>query len=291
MERAPDIRGYRGNDVKPPFAYYGGKIGLARRLIELMPRHRTYLEPFAGSLALLFAKPRSTHEIVNDLDDAIITFFRVLREQPKDLERVCALTPYARTEYQLADLDDRSVDDLERARRFWVRVHQSFARTAGRRSGWSITKGQNQSHAHGAATHVKRFAACAARLQSVAIENCDAVELIERMADAETLIYVDPPYLGATRVNPSTTDYRCDLIDEVGHKRVAEALHSTAAAVMLSGYPSPLYEELYGDWWSIDFPRMAHTSNAVAEARASKVERVWSNRELAVGLFAREASA
>lgn len=53
--------------MKSPITYYGGKFGLAKRIVELLPPHRVYIEPFAGSLAgslaVLFAKPPSTHEI------------------------------------------------------------------------------------------------------------------------------------------------------------------------------------------------------------------------------------
>jgi hypothetical protein len=60
--------------------------------------HEHYVEPYAGSLAVLLAKPRSRMETVNDLDGDLMTFWRVLRDQPEDLTRVCALTPHARAE-------------------------------------------------------------------------------------------------------------------------------------------------------------------------------------------------
>lgn len=91
--------------MRAPFAYYGGKQGMADLIVSLLPPHRVYMEPFAGSLAVLFAKKPSVHEIVNDLDDAVVTFFRMLRDRPADLERACRLTPYARTEYRNADLE------------------------------------------------------------------------------------------------------------------------------------------------------------------------------------------
>lgn len=89
--------------MRPPFTYYGGKIGLAERIVDLMPRHRVYVEPFAGSLAVLFAKPPCVHEIVNDLDGAIVNFWRVLRDKREQLEHACALTPYARAEWLSCD--------------------------------------------------------------------------------------------------------------------------------------------------------------------------------------------
>lgn len=271
--------------MKSPFTYYGGKAGMAPRIVSVLPPHRVYMEPFFGSGAVLFAKPPSTHEIVNDLDDSVVAFFRCLRDEPEELERVCRLTPYARGEYEAADLSG-DLTDLERARRFWVRVNQSFAKTAGRTTGWSVTTARTQSTANSVRGRLDRFAACAKRLSRVVIEHCDAAGLVERLATPDTVIYADPPYLSETRsarsrVSPS--DYRFDMGAEDEHRRLAKALRATPAAVVLSGYPSPLYDELYGDWQTIDVPVMAHSSNAVTSSRSERTERIWSNRALDEG--------
>src|SRR4051794_15717834 len=71
--------------LKPPIPYFGGKARIAPWIVSLMPPHRVYVEPFAGSAAVLFAKARATHEILNDVDGEVVNFFRVLRERPEDL--------------------------------------------------------------------------------------------------------------------------------------------------------------------------------------------------------------
>ena len=73
-----------------PFPYFGGKTSHAARIASLLPDHGHYVEPFAGSLAVLLAKPRSRMETVNDLDGDLMTFWRVLRDQPEELARACA---------------------------------------------------------------------------------------------------------------------------------------------------------------------------------------------------------
>ena len=108
--------------LKPPFTYFGGKTAVAQRIVSLLPPHQHYIEPFAGSLAVLLAKPPSRMETVNDIDGDLMTFWQVLRDRPADLERVCALTPHSRAEHQLAR--GATDDDLERARRTWVRITQ-----------------------------------------------------------------------------------------------------------------------------------------------------------------------
>jgi DNA adenine methylase len=271
--------------MRPPFTYYGGKVGLARKVVELLPAHRVYLGPYLGSGAVLFAKSPSVNEIVNDLDGAVVAFFRCLRDRPGDLERTCRLTPYARGEYAAAELAE-DLDDLELARRFWVRVNQSFAKTAGRRTGWSITTARTQSVANSVRGRLDRFANCAQRLSQVAIECCDAVDLIDRLATRDTVIHADPPYLGAARVHRTrlaSGDYRCDMADEASHRRLADALHATPAAVVLSGYPSSLYDQLYAGWWRIETRVHTHASNATRSTRNARTEVLWSNRDLDAG--------
>lgn len=272
------------SQVRAPFTYYGGKQGMAARLVELMPSHRVYIEPFFGSGAVFFAKHPSAHEILNDVDDRIVTFFRVLRDRPEDLIRVCSLTPYSRTEFARAL--ESTDDELERARRFWVRVNQSFAKTARENTGWSITTARTQSTPGSVSGRLSRFAECAERLSGATIENRDAIELLERFGTTEdTVVYADPPYLGSTRSSAAASlgysggDYSHDMPSVIDHERLAACLHSLKATVILSGYPSELYEDLYGDWHQVDVHVAAHSSNAARADRGRRIERIWLNRE------------
>lgn len=270
--------------MRAPFAYYGGKAGMARAIIDLMPEHRVYMEPFFGSGAVLFAKPPARVEIVNDINRNVVTFFKVLREQCEDLELLCALTPHARTEYTEA-LFDEDLSDLERARRFWVRVNQSFAKSDGRQTGWSITTARSQSVPAGILSRTGRFARAAERLMNVSIECTDAPSLIDRLATPDTVIYVDPPYMAETRRGRDRqrpADYLHDMGSPEDHERLAESLRATSAQVVLSGYPSPLYSSLYRDWWHMDIAVHVHASNSVTADRGERTERLWCNYEPAI---------
>lgn len=273
---------------RPPFAYYGGKFGLSASLVELMPPHRVYVEPFFGSGAVFFAKPPAAHEIINDIDERVVTFFRVLRDNLDELERVCTLTPHSRSEYLAARAADVGLDDIEVARRFWVSVNQSFAKTANAETGWSVTVARNSSVASSIISRLGRFGPAADRLRRVAIENTDAVDLIERLAKSDdTVIYADPPYLHSTRVGRQNRarDYSHEWATVEDHERLAAALHDTAATVILSGYPSELYDSLYDGWWHQDFDVTAFSSNARTSKRTGRVERVWMNRAPEVTLL------
>lgn len=268
--------------MRAPFAYYGGKSGMARTIAGLLPEHRVYLEPFFGSGAVFFEKRPAVHEIINDADDVIVKFLTCLRDRRDELEAVCALTPHSRTEFYRADLSEPGLSDIEVARRFWVRVNQSFAKTGGTQTGFSVTTGRTQAVPASIAGRLGRFEACALRLMGVTIENCDAVDLIRRLATPETASYVDPPYMSDTRrsrrAGTACADYRVDMGDPEQHERLAEQLHAAPGAVLLSGYHSPMYESLYGDWDRLEFEAHAHGSNVVA--RGERTEVLWANYEL-----------
>jgi len=284
--------------VKPPITYYGGKTGMAPLIASLLPPHRSYIEPFFGSGAVLFAKEPSTHEIVNDLDRAVVAFFRCLRDQPKELDQLCSLTPYARAEYEAANLDVPDLEDLELARRFWARVNLSFSKSTGRSTGFSVTTARTQAPPNSVNGRRSRFADCAARLAGVTIESCDAVDLIERLATPETAMYVDPPYIATARTSrgPGTmpTDYGCDMGGAEDHQRLIDCLLSTPAAVLLSGYRSDLYDDALASWDRIEIHTHAHGSNSRTVERSQRIEVIWSNRTLEIAeqgnLFA-EATA
>lgn len=254
----------------------------------MLPAHRVYVEPFAGSGAVLFAKAPSTHEVLNDLNGNVVAFFRALRDESGELERVCRLTPYARDEYHGADLAAEDLGDVERARRFFVRVTQSFnAEGVGTTAGWSNGMHRGASQATTVNSIVDAMAATAARLRATVIDNRPAEDLIRAYDAEDVAFYVDPPYLGSTRsaldaAKRRSRNYACDMPGDVAHRALAEVLHGCAGAVLLSGYHSPLYDELYGDWWQSEVTVQRPTTNRRGATGSRAVEVLWSNRALDV---------
>lgn len=272
--------------MRPPFPYYGSKGRLAGWITDLMPEHRVYVEPFAGSAAVLFAKAPAAIEIINDLDGNVINFFRTLREREAELVRALRFTPYARDEYAAADLDEPSLDDVERARRFLVRCTQGHnAAGSGSRAGWSNGIRRNQSQAATVVGLVDRLPDVAERLRRVVVENRKATECIAAYDAADALFYVDPPYLLDTRATRGG-EYRFDTASELDHRSLALALHGVAGTVLLSGYASPLYDDLYGDWWRTERSVHRPSTNQRGRSGADRgVEVVWSNQPLAVDML------
>jgi len=109
----------------------------------------------------------------------------------------------------------------------------------------------------------------AARLKHVQIERADALAVIGRYDHPETLHYVDPPYLRSVRSGGGSGRYAHDLSD-ADHRALADVLHQAKGMVVLSGYPSELYELLYREWRRLDH----HARDERAKLR---IESLWLN--------------
>lgn len=261
----------------PPMAYFGGKTLLAERIAALLPQHAHYVEPFAGSLAVLLAKRPSRMETVNDLDGQLMTFWRVLRDKPEQLIRSCALTPHARDEHLSAfDVDLDGLDDIEIARLTWVKIAQGRSGTL-RKTGWRYfvdPKGSSKSMPGYLDAYIERMAIAAERLHHVSLECRPGLEVVEKFgAMPQVCLYVDPPYLGSTR---TTSGYQVDMRDEASHAKLIKALLRARAGVVLSGYVSELYDNALADWWRIEIP----TITGQGGTKQARTEVIWSNRPL-----------
>lgn len=277
--------------MRTPLTYYGGKQALARQIVPLMPAHRVYLEPFAGGAAMLFAKPRVERETLNDADGTIMRFWRALRDRPDELAAAVAATPYGRMEWRDSRNNDPG-DDVEAARRLLVNVDQSFSRS---RQSWSvpcIDDGRGRWQPGSWENLPPKLLAAAERLQGVALEHGDALDLIPRWDRADAVIYCDPPYAGPLRTEPGK-GYAVDDSDGTLWDRLVDVLGEVGqASVILSGYPCDAAERL---GWRMVPLRMKRTVQSRAGGTlADAPEVVWLSPtmpEVVADLFGAGAAA
>ena len=258
--------------LKPPFTYFGGETAIAERIAALLPPHEHYVEPFAGSLSVLLAKPPAPMETVNDLSHDLMTFWKVLRERPAELERACTLTPHSRIEHQVAR--EPATDELEQARRIWIRLTQGRAVcSTGWRNHHQLLRGNTVPD--DLRTYTERMKSIADRLHSVTLECRPAFEVIEAYGRyGSNLIYADPPYLGSVR--SSGNAYAVEMRSDEERRELLEALLSCRAAVVLSGYASELYDGLLTTW----FRREIATQTGNGGDDRARVEVLWSNHSV-----------
>lgn len=274
----PAVSAYKGAPKRPVMRYHGGKWIIAPWIVSQFPAHRIYVEPFGGAASVLLRKPRSYAEIYNDLAGDIVNVFRVLQDdaQAQRLIHLLTVTPFARAEFERTY--EPSGDPVERARRTIFRTMAGFgssASTKGYKTGFRANANKSGSTpARDWVNYPRRLPAIIDRLRGVVIENRPAVEVMQQQDSPSTLHYVDPPYVHATRRESNGRDpsYEFEMTD-ADHEALAGQLSELEGFVVLSGYPSDLYDRLYTRWNHIERPHY------VATSKGSKIsfERLWFN--------------
>jgi len=261
--------------VRPPVKWHGGKRYLARRIIEHFPPHRVYLEPFGGGASVLLNKPPVDVETYNDLDERITRLFRVLRDSGEEFVEQVRFIPYSQIEFEAAKTYPPDASDLEKAVCDFVRWRQSFG---GKGDNWSFTTGRARGGMAGDVnawwTAINMLPQIIYRLRRVQIICQPAIEAIERFDHKDGLIYCDPPYLHGTRSKGATDVYGIEMSD-ADHQDLAKLLKQCYAKIILSGYPSQLYDRLYSDWRRVDFDIANHAAGGKRKAR--ETECLWMN--------------
>lgn len=256
--------------MKAIFKYPGSKWSIAKWIIDFFLDHHSYLEPFFGSGAVLFNKPRSNIETINDLDGNVVNLFEWIRKDPERLAHEIYYTPYARKVYD--DAFDRDPEDsFEKAVNFYIRLNMGHGfRTNGEKVGWkNDVQGRERAYASRDWCNLpEKILQAAERLRGVQIECRPAVDAIERFNYPNVLVYLDPPYMLETRHGKQ---YHCEM-DENGHNNLLDVALRHKGPVVISGYDSALYNDRLRNW---------HREEAFCYSQvcSKKREVVWMNYE------------
>lgn len=260
------------------FGWYGGKFSHLEWLLPFLPKCHHYCEPFAGSAAVLLNRAPSPVETYNDIDGDVVNFFRVLRDRHDELSRAIALTPFSREEYHRAIYGSTTrIDEVERARRFYVRARQTrtgLAQTAslGR---WANCRDTSRAGMSGVVSRwlggVEALDDIAQRLLRVQIENRPAVDVMRLYDGPETLFYCDPPYLHSTRGDSKAYGFE---MDEKQHREFASAANARRGKVAVSGYEHPLMDEFFPapKWY-----KRYGLDKTIHSTKGTRREVLWTN--------------
>ena len=256
--------------MKAVMKYPGSKWSIADWIISFFPEHHSYLETFFGSGAVLFNKPRSNIETVNDLDGNVVNLFEWIRKDPERLAREIYLTPYARQIYDDA-FKTVPADSFGKAVNFYIRLNMGHGfRTTGEKVGWkNDVQGREKAYAASDWCNLpEKIMKAAERIRGVQIENRPAVELIERFNNPKVLIYADPPYVLSTRHGKQ---YRHEM-DDKQQNDLIDVLLAHKGPVMLSGYDSALYNDRLSGWYREE-------TTCYSQVSSKKREILWMNFE------------
>lgn len=250
--------------------YPGAKWRIADWIIENMPTHHSYIEPFFGSGAIFFNKSPSNIETINDLDREVVNFFEVVRDMPEKLAAKIYMTPYARAVYEnvYKELCNYNQSKLDKALKFCIKINMSHGYRCNAKNGWkNDVQGRERSYAVQVWNKLPEIIVQAAeRLKEAQIEQRPAIEVIRRFNNPKCLIYCDPPYLLSTRRGKQ---YNVEMSDRE-HEELLHALLVSKSKVIISGYESDLYNNALKGW------RKKTGFNLTQSLRKAK-EVLWMN--------------
>lgn len=228
--------------INSPFKWIGGKSRLRKQIIDLLPAHTCYVELFAGAAWVLLGKPPSDVEVLNDIDQDLITFFRIVKEKPEELIASFEWELVSRAEFErLATLDTSQLTDVQRAHRFYYLIMAGWGGELHYpRFQTSITDGGHGNRLFGAIqTLHKRIMPVYERLKTVIIENLDWQECFDRYDRPNAVMYIDPPY------PENGCNYKHNMREKGAHEMLAARLSQARCKWILSSYDTPYIRSLF----------------------------------------------
>ncbi len=279
--------------TRAPFPWFGGKGApkIKNKLLELLPPHTNYVEPFGGGASILISKEPVDVEVYNDVNRGVVNFFRVISDVEmfgKFMARA-SLHPVSRELYEEYLRSWAGIHDpVEQAVRWYVVIRQCFGGQFGNHWGTNVSS-SNRGMAANCSNWINSFdnlPKVHERMQRVQIECDDWRCVLKRYSGSGWLAYCDPPYVAGVR---KAGGYDHELKNE-DHEELIQALLKYDGAVMLSGYDNELYKPLKAAKWNLQTVDVVcsaagrtRTNKLLGEGaskRAQKrVECIWRNPE------------
>ncbi len=258
--------------MKTPITYYGGKQLLASKVIELIPEHKLYCEPFIGGGAVFFQKEPSPVEVINDTNHELINFYEVCKRDFTTLEKEVSISLHSRDLHRKARVIHENpdmFDSIKRAWAVWVLANQSYgAMLDGSfgydRSGTTTKKITNKREAFNIDYAI--------RLQNCQIECTDALKIIKSRDTKESFFYCDPPYIGTdmAHFDGYLDDDFMDLIN---------ILENIEGKFLLSSFRHKALSEAIekNQWYSFEIKMCKSMSRNAENKHGTKIEVLTAN--------------
>ena len=248
---------------------------MADKLIPLFPKHKTYVEVFGGSGAILINKKPSEIEVYNDIDGELYNFFKVIADKKlfKKFQEKISLLPYSREcYYEYRDMRTDKLDKAERAVRFYYLIKSTRHSTC-EYTGWKFSIKANMPKR---IKNIDKLSLIHKRLSEVYIDNLDFRKLIANWDRPDTFFYLDPPYVASSR---KSGGYTFEMTDK-DHNDLIDILLNIKGKWLLSGYDNNIYSRLSG-FYRQDFNCLANSLRYRDKNNCpERTETVWANYDL-----------
>ncbi len=247
--------------MKPPISYYGGKQRMLKQLKAMIPDHALYVEPFLGGGALFWEKEPSKAEVINDMDDNVVNFYRVMQTT------LHSRSQHEAARYVLKEEEEKLSDtytyylgesnsfpkDVQKAWAFWIQTNMSYS--AKLFGGFAYCRSDKTTKA--IINKRERFQEhYKDRLSGVCIECNDALKVIKSRDTKASFIYCDPPYFNSD----------CGHYSGYTKKDFSELLTTLSemdGKFLLSSYPSDVLSDFtdQNSWHQKEFVKSRSAGN------------------------------
>ncbi len=245
--------------VNSPLSYLGGKSKLAKIIIKGIPHHDKYVEVFAGAAWVLFKKPRSKVEVINDINSELVTMYRVLQNHLEEFVRCSEYLLTARDEYNaLRDANPHTLTDIQRAVRLYFLVKNTFG---SKLDFGSFIVPTTRKPRPNPVQIQEQLKSVRERLYGVTIENRPYEQVIKAQDNPNTFFYVDPPYYGCEN------EYGKGIFARSDFQLLRDVLAGCKGKFMMSINNVPYIRELYKDFYI----REVSTMYSIAKDESNKV--------------------
>lgn len=176
-----------------PFRYAGGKFYARKLIIECIPNHTYYCEPFAGGASIFFAKSRVRYNWLNDLDEGLINCYKHIEKCPERIANVLNGVKPSKETHAYFKNKFKPKNDLEQAARWYFLNRTSYS---------GIMKKQNCYFGYGDQYSMRpenwlsHLLTCSEKLKSVKFTAIDFEKVLNEVPD-DAFLFIDPPYFNA----------------------------------------------------------------------------------------------
>src|SRR3989344_1299124 len=225
-------------NIKSPFRYAGGKFYARKLILEHIPKHITYIEPFCGGASIFFAKEKVKENILNDIDEELINCFIQIRDNPLKIADVLKGIPASKEKHTFFKKEFKPKNDIERAARWFYLNRTSYSGIMNMKN---CFWGYGDKYSMRPENWRRHLLATSEKLKGVDILNKDFQDVIENAPNG-AFIFLDPPYFNRDQDKFYTFSFSKD-----DHERLMKTLkkHNNRLKFLITYDDEPEIRKMY----------------------------------------------
>lgn len=225
-------------EINSPFRYPGGKFYARKLILELIPEHESYIEPFAGGGSIFFAKEKARVNWLNDIDKELINCLSIIQKKPQALIDSLAGEPASKERHAYYKNEYKPQDALERAKRWFYLNRTSYSGIMMRQN---CFWGYGEKYSMRPENWPRNIMRTSAKLQGVKLSSRDFEDVIENAPDG-AMLFIDPPYFNADQDKFYTHSFTLDDHDRL---HIVLRKHSHRLKYLITYDNSPEVRQMY----------------------------------------------